>query len=133
MHTRFVLAFVGVFLLGSIATRADVCLPWMTCPGHSFFVMQWGLPADVPVTGDFDGDGKADVTVYRPTTGVWYVRVSSQQYREAHVQWGLPGDVPLPADFNGDGAIDFAVWRPSIGTWYVKFASPIVLKSTLGE
>ena len=39
----------------------------------------WGNPAhgDVPVPADYDGDGLADVAVYRATTGEWFVHRSS--------------------------------------------------------
>ena len=32
---------------------------------------------DYPVPGDYDGDGKADLAVYRRTDGAWYLRMSS--------------------------------------------------------
>jgi hypothetical protein len=55
--------------------------------------LQWGLPGDVPLIGDFDGDGRSDVTVFRPSTGTWYVRYSSQSFNAADAfQWGLPDD-----------------------------------------
>jgi len=63
---------------------------------------------------DFDGDGRTDVAVWRPSTGTWLVRGIET------VQWGYPGDVPVPADYNGDGRTDLAVWRPSTGTWWVR-------------
>jgi hypothetical protein len=87
---------------------------------------QWGLPGDVPLHADFDGDGKPDLVVYRPGNGTWYVRLSSSNFGYANwtsYQWGLPGDIPVPADFDGDGKTDLAVFRPADGTWYVRFSS----------
>jgi hypothetical protein len=72
-----------------------------------------------PVTrGDFDGDGKADITVFRPSTAIWYTRNSSTG-TDSFSQWGLGGDVPVPGDYDGDGKTDIAVFRPSTGIWYI--------------
>ena len=64
-----------------------------------------------PVPGDFDGDGRTDVAVYRRETGVWFI---GQQRR---VQYGGHGYLPVPADFDGDGTTDIAVYQPSTGWW----------------
>ena len=43
---------------------------------------QWGLDGDVPVPGDYDGDGVTDLAVWRPSTGMWFIRTSGSGYTD---------------------------------------------------
>jgi hypothetical protein len=64
---------------------------------------------------DYDGDGKADLSVFRPSAGSWYISNSSNNQFIA-IQFGVAEDKPLVGDFDGDGKSDLTVFRPSNGT-----------------
>ena len=72
------------------------------------------MAEDLPTPADYDGDGIADVSVFRPSTGTWYRRNSSDGSFYA-IQFGASADKPTIGDFDGDGKADIAVFRPSAG------------------
>ena len=74
---------------------------------------------DIPLTGDFDGDGKTDLAVYRPSTSQWFVEDSSTNYTgQLLATFGGPNDIPVPADYTGTGKTEVAVYRPTTGQWF---------------
>lgn len=79
----------------------------------------WGQAGDIPMLFDGDGDKKADLTIWRPRDGNWWV-VNSSSGLGRTFAWGLPGDLPISdVDYDGDGVSDPTVFRPAEGNWYV--------------
>ena len=67
---------------------------------------------------DFDGDGKTDLSVYTPNTGLWQIELSSNSsYRAAN--FGISEDIIVTGDYDGDAKSDFAIFRPSTGFWWI--------------
>src|SRR5206468_4346763 len=79
---------------------------------------------DFMAPGDFDGDGKADISVWRDTTGVWY-RLNSSGGTFHAFNFGQSGDEPVARDYDGDGKTDMAVARKTNGAmiWYIQHSA----------
>lgn len=81
----------------------------------------FGSPNDIPLPADFDGNGTANLAVFRPANGTWYINRPSGGYDAA--PFGLSTDTLVPADYDGDGKVDIAVWRANTmsgrGEWYI--------------
>lgn len=75
------------------------------------------VAAPRPAKFDFDGDARADISVFRPSNGNWYLSRSTAGI--AVLQWGIATDVLTPADYDGDQKTDLAVWRPADGNFYI--------------
>ena len=75
-----------------------------TSTGHYFlkFISSasqpFGIATDIPAVGDFDGDGRADISVFRPSDGNWY-RINSSDSSFTAFHFGANGDQPVPSAF----------------------------------
>jgi hypothetical protein len=76
-----------------VPSSGQVIPGWAPVGAGPGSMVQWGLPGDKLVPGDYDNDGKTDAAVLRPGTMVWYIRYSSGG--TAAIQFGLPGAIFL--------------------------------------
>lgn len=77
---------------------------------------------------DYDGDGIADISIFRPFNGQWWYQQSSDNSVRAF-QFGNSSDKPVPADYDGDGKTDHAIYRPATGEWFVLRSSNLTFFS----
>ncbi len=93
---------------GEAKSRADVI-------DHVFL---YGTPQDVPVAGDWNGEGTSTIAVFR--NGTWRFDSNGDgkvNNSDESIKFGQAGDKPVVGDWNGDGVSDIGVYRN--GTWYL--------------
>lgn len=82
---------------------------------------------------DFDGDGRTDASVFRPSSSIWYELFSANS-QVGQLPFGLTGDVACAADFDGDGKTDEAIFRPSSGEfWYSRSIDGAAVSKQFGQ
>ncbi|MBF0559753.1 MAG: putative Ig domain-containing protein, partial [Nitrospirae bacterium] len=86
------------------------------------------LSTDVPVVGDWNGDGRTKIGIYRngawyldyPGTGAWVgCGAPADPTKDACYSWGWSGATPVVGDWNGDGKSKIGVYGS--GVWYLDY------------
>jgi uncharacterized delta-60 repeat protein len=97
---------------------------------HDFALVRYlaDSNSNVRTRFDFDGDGRADISVFRPSDRTWYLNQSTNGV--SATQFGLSTDKITPADFDGDGKTDIAVFRD--GIWYLQRSTAGFIGITFG-
>jgi len=101
--------------------------------GGSSFQIYFGATTDIPVPGDYDGDGKTDAVIFRPSTGLWYGPRTGAASIVIQMMLGQSGDIPVPGDYDGDGKTDPAIYRPSTGMFFAVKSGGGTLSTAFGS
>lgn len=87
--------------------------------GFADAALNYGLPGDYPVTGDWDGNGTDTIGIYR--SGSFYLRNSNTLgFAEIVFAFGQPGDQPIAGDWDNNGVDTIGIYRPSTGEFLLR-------------
>jgi len=92
--------------------------------GFANYTMVLGIPGDVGLAGDWNGDGNDSLGVYRPSTTTFYLsnaRCNCSVFGDYQMILGIAGDVPIAGDWPGQGFGGVGVFRPSNGIIFLKY------------
>ncbi len=81
---------------GNAAPIAAIAGPATTLNVAQFvYIASCGtIPPASKAPDDFNGDGKTDIAVFRPSTGTWYIN-NSGTTSPTVTAWGTSGDTPI--------------------------------------
>lgn len=94
---------------------------WYVLNNAGFRIQPFGIAnSDIMVPGDYDGDGRGDIAIWRDSDGFWlWLRSSDNGFTGA--KFGQSGDEPIARDYDGDGITDLAYIRRMEGrlVWWI--------------
>jgi hypothetical protein len=95
-----------------------------SCKKLDSCVKSFGKPGDLPVVGDWTGNGKTKIGVFRPSTAQWVLDLNGDKKMGRRCakdlcisSFGMPGDIPVVGDWDGSGTDNIGVFRPATGEW----------------
>jgi hypothetical protein len=93
---------------------------WMRAADGTIRKVQLGTSSQLPVTGDWNGDGVTDLGVYSLTKARFTLRIKDANglIWLSRVSYGSPGDLPVTGDWDGNGRTDLGVWHPSTAQFF---------------
>ncbi|MGQ9898583.1 MAG: Kelch repeat-containing protein, partial [Acidobacteriota bacterium] len=104
---------VGVFRRGQFFLRNS------NTSGDADLVVAFGAEGDLPLAGDWNGDGITTVGVFR--NGTFFLRNSNDSgVADLAFAYGGAEDIPLVGDWDGDGIITIGVYRPAERTFFLR-------------
>jgi hypothetical protein len=87
--------------------------------GFADAALNYGLPGDYPVVGDWDGNGTVTIGIYRGHT--FFLRnENTLGFATIVFDFGQVGDQPIAGDWNGDGVDTIGVFRPSTAQFLLR-------------
>lgn len=91
----------------------------LSCLGYAEEIY-YGNPGDIPIIGDWNGDGKDGFGVYRPSTGRFHLKNElSAGSADIKVEPFAPANcIPFIADWDGDKKSDVGVYDPKTAKFY---------------
>ncbi|HJQ38284.1 MAG TPA: SBBP repeat-containing protein [Thermoanaerobaculia bacterium] len=85
----------------------------------SEIVFSAGEAGDLPLAGDWNGDGRDTIGLFRPSTSAFIQMDDLSATAVRSFPFGIAGDLPLAGDWDGDARDDVAVFRPSDRTMHL--------------
>jgi len=87
--------------------------------GFADYALNYGLPGDYPVVGDWDGNGTTTIGIYR--NGTFFLRNSNTLgFAEIVFPFGNLGDQPIAGDWDGNGVDTIGVFRPATAQFLLR-------------
>jgi hypothetical protein len=87
--------------------------------GFADIALNYGVPSDCPVVGDWDGNGTDTIGIYR--NGVFYLRNSNTiGFADIVFPFGVQGDQPIAGDWDGNGTDTIGVYRTTTGQFLLR-------------
>jgi PKD repeat protein len=126
------ITFLGVLLLFLCLINPVNAVGIFRNPGGTWYLdynntgtvdksFHFGEPGDIPITGDWDGNGIDGIAIFRPSTGYWYFDNNFDGSVDKSFRYGGSSDRIIKGDWDGDGIDGIAIFRPSTGYWYFDY------------